>query len=120
MYGFPGNLEYSRIIGHSATQICVGQFDLQFTLGDFRFIAQSPVTLLKNGISIGAWDGVSWPDSAFYDMMNVAVTGIELPDTRTMHISFENGITIVLHDNSDMYETLHIVVGEAPSGLYIV
>jgi hypothetical protein len=120
MYGIPSDLNYSSMIGKFATQICVGQFDIQFTLGDFCFIIQSPIQVYKDGIRIGGWDAASWPDSAFYDLMNVAVAKVDLPDNKTMRIAFENGLVAELADDSDRYETMQIVVGKAPGAVYIV
>ena len=120
MYGIPSNLNYASMIGEFTTQICVGPFDLQFTLGDFRFIIQSPVDLFKDGIRIGGWDGASWPDAAFYDLMNVAVASVDLPNDKTMRISFENGLVAELADDSDKYESMQIIVGKAPGAVYIV
>jgi hypothetical protein len=120
MYGFPPNLDYASIVGQFTTQICVEPFDLQFTLGDFRFILQSPVNVLREGTVVGAWDAVSWPEPAFYDLMNVPVISVDLPDNRTMIIRFEEGLEAVLVDDSDRYETMQIVVGPAPGAVYIV
>ena len=120
MYGIPSDLNYASMIGEFTTQICVGPLDLQFTLGDFRFIVQSPIEIFKDEIRIGGWDGASWPDAAFYDLMNVAVAGVDLLDDKTMRISFENGLIAELTDDSDRYESMQIIVGKAPGAVYIV
>ena len=120
MYGIPSDLNYASMIGEFTTQVGVGQFDIQFTIGDFRFIIQSPIHLFKDGIPVGGWDGASWPDTAFYDLMNVAVASVDLPNDKTMRISFENGLVAELADDSDKYETMQIVVGKAPGVVYIV
>jgi hypothetical protein len=120
MYGIPSELNTSSMIGESTTQISVGQFDIQFTLGDFRFIIQSPIALFKDGVRLGGWDGKSWPDAAFYELMNVAVVSVDLPNERVMRISFESGLVAELADDSDEYETMQIIVGKAPGTVYIV
>ena len=120
MYGIPSDLNYASMIGEFTTQVCVGQFDLQLTLGDFRFIIQSSVDIFKDGIRVGGWDGASWPDAVFYDLMNVAVTGVDLTNDKTMHISFENGLVAQLIDDSDKYESMQIIVGKSPGVVYIV
>ncbi len=117
MSGFPSDLDYSSMVGELTTQVCVGQFDIQFSLGDFRFIVQSPINLTRDGISVGGWDAASWPDSAFYDLMNLAVTNVDLLDSRTMRIAFENGLVAELADDSDRYETMQIVVGKSPGAV---
>jgi len=120
MYGLPRDLDYSSMVGEFTTQVCIGQFDLQFSLGDFRFIVQSPIQLIKDGKPIGNWDAGSWPDPAFYDMMNVAVASVVLLDGKTMRINFENELTAELTDDSDRYETMQIIVGKAPGAVYII
>lgn len=120
MYGFPSNLDYSTMVGEFTTQVCVGQFDLQFMLGNFRFIVQSPIRLIRDGNLIGGWDAASWPDPAFYGLMNVTVTGVDFPDNKTMRIVFESGLIAELTDNSDRHETMQIIVGKEPGAVHIV
>ena len=120
MYGFPSDLNYSMIVGEFTTQLCVGPYDLQFTLGEMHFAVSSPIKLFRDGVQVGGWDGASWPDPAFYELMNVAVVSVEIPDKRTLRISFENGLDAVLSDDSDQYETLQIIVGKAPGVVYII
>ena len=120
MYGIPSDLNYASMIGEFTTQVGVGQFDVQLTLGDFRFIIQSPIHLFKDGIRVGGWPPPPWPDTAFYDLMNVAVASVDLPNDKTIRISFENGLIAELSDDSDKYETMQIIVGKAPGAVYIV
>ena len=120
MYRFPTDLDLSPIVGEFTTQICVGQFDLQFSLGLFRFIVYSPIELLRDGCPIGSWDSVSWPPPAFYDLMNTAVVGVELLDERTLVLRFDNGLEARLVDDSDQYETMQIIVGANRDAVYII
>src|SRR4249919_130037 len=120
MYRFPTDLDFSSLVGEFTTQICVGQFDLQFSLGKFRFIVYSPIELLKDGCPIGTWDSVSWPPPAFYDLMGTAVASAELADERTLVLRFENRLEVRLVDDSDQYETMQIIVGKDPGASHII
>ncbi len=120
MYGFPSDLNYSMIIGEFTTQFCVGPFDLQFTLGEMHFIVSSPIKIFRNEVQVGSWNGARWPDPVFYELMNVPVASVEVPDKQILRISFENGLDAVLSDDSDQYESLQIIVGKAPGVVYII
>jgi hypothetical protein len=120
MYGFPTDLDFSSVVGEFTTLIGVGQFDLQFSLGKFRFVVQSPITLHREGRAVATWDSVTWPPPEFYDLMNTPVVSAELTDGRTLVLRFENGLAAHLVDDSDQYETMQIIVGESPAAVYIV
>jgi hypothetical protein len=49
MYRFSKELDLSSVVGKFTTQLRVGQFDLQFTLGPVSFSVQSPIRLLRDG-----------------------------------------------------------------------
>jgi len=108
MYRVPLDLDLSKIVGEFATQLRVGQFDLQFTFGAVNFAIQSPVTLSRDGEVVGSWNEGRWPDATFYDVMNSSVTRWQIPDDRRIVIHLENGLTINLTDDSDQYECMHI------------
>jgi len=55
MYRIPKELDLSPIVGDFTTQIKIGQFDLQFTIGDVSFAIQSPVNLFHGGELIADW-----------------------------------------------------------------
>jgi hypothetical protein len=56
MYRIPNDLDLSNVVGQFTTQICVGQFDLQFSFGKVNIAVQSQVDLVQNGKVIGSWD----------------------------------------------------------------
>jgi hypothetical protein len=120
MYGFPADLDLSPIIGEFTTQLCVGQFDLSFSLGQFRFVVYSRIELRRNAESIATWDSVSWPPSEFYNLMNTRVVTAEISGGRALVLAFENGLEAHLTDDSDQYETMQIIVGTDPSTVYII
>jgi hypothetical protein len=119
MYRVPLDLDLSKIVGEFATQVGVGQFDLQFTFGPVNFAIQSPVTLSRNGEVVGGWKEGQWPDATFYDVMNSSVIRWEIPDDRRIVIHLANGLAIHLNDDSDQYECMQISF-EGDSGVAII
>ena len=117
MYRVPDDLDLSSTVGDFLTQIAVGQGDLQFTLGGFRFMAMSSVTLRRAGEQIAAWTQGTWPQAAFYDVMNTAVVGCEVEDERTIAFRFDNGVEMRLIDDSDQFETIQI---SGDKGLWVI
>ena len=115
MYRIPSDLDLSEIVGESTTQICVGQFDLQFTFGPVSFAIMSQVNLKREGELIGIWEEKKWPDAAFYEVMNVNVSKYEIPNDRQIIIYLENGIEIHLSDDSDQYECMLIQIEGDPT-----
>ena len=108
MYRVPLDLDLSKIVGEFATQVRVGQFDLQFTFGPVNFAIHSQVTLSRNGELVGNWKEGQWPDATFYDVLNSSVIRWEIPDDRRIVIHLENGLAIHLNDDSDQYECMQI------------
>jgi hypothetical protein len=115
MYRVPIDLDLSAIVGQFTTQVRVGQFDVQLTFGPVNFAIQSHIKLVRNGEVIGTWEEGRWPDSGFYETMNVKVSKWQIPDDRNIVIYLENGLEIHLADNSDRYECMQISVEGAPS-----
>ena len=120
MYGFPVDLDLSPIVGEFTTQLCVGQFDVAFSLGSIRFLVQSPITLTRQGQVVGRWDPANWPPAEFYHLMNTPVAEVKATGTKTLVIRFENGLEAHLADESDQYESMQIIVGPSPGKVYIV
>ncbi|MEM8710835.1 MAG: hypothetical protein AAGG01_07780 [Planctomycetota bacterium] len=117
MYSVPADLDLSSTVGDFLTQIAVGQFDLQFTLGGTRFMAMSLVTLHRGGDQVAAWTQGTWPEPSFYDLMNTSVVTCEVENDRTITFQFENGIEMRLIDDSDEFESIHIRNDE---GLWVI
>jgi hypothetical protein len=100
MYRIPKELDLSCVVGKLATQVRVGQFDLQFTFGRVNFSVQPPVDLFRDGKLLAHWEEGRWPDPGFYDIMNTEVRRCEVVNDRLIVFEFENGITMHLADNS--------------------
>ena len=120
MYRVPLDLDLSAIVGEFTTQIRVGQFDIQFSFGPVTFAIESPVSLVRQGEVIGGWSEGRWPDSGFFDTMNVNVSKWEIPNDRTIQIHLENGIEIHLSDDSDAYECMQIYLEGSPLPAFII
>ena len=115
MYKVPKNLDLSPVIGEFTTQIRVGQFDIQFTLGKVNFAVTSPVNLLRDGKIVAHWEEGIWPDSGFYDIMNTNVSRCDIVTDRLIVIGFENGLEMHLEDDSEQYESMVITFEGSPS-----
>jgi hypothetical protein len=115
MYRIPKDLDLSPIVGEFTTQICVGQFDLQFTFGSVGFMIESPVNIFRNGKLVAHWEEGKWPDPGFYDVMNAKVTRCDVVNDKLIVIAFENALEMHLEDNSDQYESMQISFAGDPS-----
>ena len=115
MYRIPKELDLSPVVGEFTTQVRVGQFDIQFTLGDVNFAVTSPVDLFRDGKCIAHWEEGRWPEPGFYDIMNTNVTRCEVVNDRLIEIQFENGVQMKLVDDSDQYESMVITFKRNPS-----
>ena len=110
MYKIPLNLDLTKIVGCVATQILVGQFDIQFSFGEVRFVVQSRIDLVRDDQIIGSWREGRWPDSQFYEVMNTNVLGYKIPTEREVVIYLSNEISMHLHDDSDQFECIRIAI----------
>lgn len=115
MYRIPRDLDLSKVVGQSTTQIQVGQFDIQFSFGDVHFAVQSDIDLIRKGETIGSWREGAWPPPQFFEIMNVDVAKCEIPNDRKIIIHLDNGIAIHLNDNSDQFESMQISIKGEPS-----
>lgn len=115
MYRIPKDLDLSPATGQFTTQIRVGQFDIQFSLGDVHFSVTSQINLFRGGELVGRWEEGKWPDAAFYDIMNTEVRRCEAVTDRMIVIAFANGLEMHLSDDSDQYECMQIRFKDNPS-----
>jgi hypothetical protein len=120
MYGFPSSLDLLAMVGQSATQLHVGQFDLQFNLGPVHFTVESPVTLYRGDTAVARWEAERWPDAGFQEILNVKVAGYEVASNKLLVIAFANGMVMHLADSSDRCESLQITVSTDPPATVIV
>ena len=114
MYRIPKDLDLSKIVGKSTTQIHVGQYDIQFSFGEVDFQVESEIHIVCDGDVIGEWRGGHWPSPSFFKIMNVDVIRYETPDDRTIVIYLNGGLEIHMFDNSDQFECLQISIHGQP------
>lgn len=119
MYRIPDELDLSCVIGEFTTQIHVGKYDLQFSLGKVHFSIWSPILLFDSEKEVGMWQEGKWPDPAFIELFNVSVTECVIRDNRHIILRFENGFEMHLADASDEYESMSISI-EGESGPWII
>lgn len=120
MYRFPLDLDLSPLVGQFTTQLCVGAFDLQFSLGDYSFIVQGGLDLYRDGVVVATYRADSWPSHEFYGLLNAEVSSAFFHDETTLVISFTNGLEARVLDTSDQYESCQILVGKTNPTVYIV
>ena len=119
MYRIPKELELSKLNGQFTTQICIGPFDIQFSIGDVHFAVFSEVKLTQNGEQVAVWSEGDWPSSEFYSVMNVEVDSHSIPNDREIVITFKNGYSMHIYDNSDQYESMHISL-KGEEGIWVI
>jgi len=120
MYRIPKDLDLSPIVGDFTTQLRVGQYDIQFTLGNINFAVASSIKLYRSGTLVTHWKGQGWPSSEFYDIMNTEVTHWKIIGDTIIAIEFANGMSMHLEDDLDQYESMNICFGNDPtSTIYI-
>lgn len=112
MYRIPDDLDLSYLIGRYTSQIGVGQFDLQFRFDEMMFAIYSRASVYKGKDLAGNWEPEKWPDSCFYEIMNVNVIRTEVVDKRVIRIFFENSMSIEMVEDEDPYESMRISIGE--------
>lgn len=115
MYRIPEELDLSPVVGEFTTQLRVGQYGLQFTFGPVNFAVQSPVNLFGESRRLAHWEQRTWPDPAFYDIMNVDLRRCKVVNDRLIVFEFENGIQMHREDNSDQFESMQITFEGDPS-----
>ncbi len=115
MHRIAKELDLSPVIGEFTTQLRVGQFDLHFTFGRVTFVVESPINLFRNGKLVAHWEQGRWPESGFFDVMNVEITRCDTPNDRLIVLEFNNGIAMHLVDDSDQYECIRINFEGDPS-----
>lgn len=114
MYRIPADLDLSPLVGEFATQVRVGRFDVQFAFGPVHFSVESPIRLFRDGKSIGRWESGRWPPPEFLEIMNAEVLRYEIPDDRRIALELDNGIAILLEDDSDDRECFQISIEGNP------
>ncbi|MCK7597765.1 hypothetical protein M0G74_10835 [Microbulbifer sp. CAU 1566] len=114
MYCIPKELDLSKAIGEFTTQICIGKYDFQFSLGKVHFTVESPITLLRGGDLVATWKEGTWPESGFIEIFNVPVTKALIASDEKIIIFFENSLEMHLVDNSDQFESMQISIEGEP------
>jgi len=119
MYRIPSDLDLNTIIGEPITQLRIGQYDIQFNIGNAHFSVWSPITLVKEGAVIGKWEEDRWPDPSFKDILNVNVVNFDIPNDRLIILYYENLVEMHLEDSSDQFESMSISI-EGETGPWII
>ena len=110
MKKIPKELDLSALVGEVTTQIRVGQYDIQFSIGKVNFSIWSPIKIIRDGKEIGNWEENKWPDSAFLEVLNIKVSKYEIRDFKFIALYFENGIEMNFGINDEQFESMSIYI----------
>ena len=108
MHRIPKNLDLSPAVGEYTSQFGIGPGDFQFAFGPVHFSVYSPIKVLREGEVVAQWEKGSWPSSGFYEILNAEVLCCKAINDRKIVFEFVNGLSMVLEDDSDQYESFLI------------
>lgn len=111
MYRFPADLDLSSIIGQDLCQLCLGPYDLQLHFSNFALgiSVWSDASLLSGQTALSQWHpGEGWNTLEFQKLVNATVAGFKVVDKSNLYIDFTNGLTLVLTDESEQFESIAI------------
>ena len=116
MHRIPKNLDLSPVVGEFTSQIGIGPGDFQIAFGPVHFSVYSPIKVLREGEVVAKWTEGSWPTSGFYEILNAEVLSCKAINDRQIVFDFVNGLSMVLEDDTDQYESFQIIFkGESDS-----
>ena len=125
MYGVPKNLDLSRFDGALLTQICIGEFQVQF---HFQQVASNFHQSASISVE-GKWEVrdsaglfVDWMErhaslsqrDSFYAhrLLGSTVTAYRVDPPESLTLQFSSGHTLTVFDDSRQYESFSIQPGD--------
>jgi hypothetical protein len=113
MYGLkPEDISHLRTLeGKEITQICVGQYDLQFHFHpDGNISVQGRCEMLdESGRIIDVWENGQRSDTfRFFELLGQAVVKVEIDSPKSFAAHFQGGCKLRPIDNSDQYESFSV------------
>ena len=111
MYGVPADLDLSLLQGAQLTQVCLGQFDVQFhfqpvgaitVTGAWELFDEAGVSLDHSGAS------GSRPQSQFPRLLGQEIVGITVVAPHHLELKFARGDSLRLIDDSKEFESFTI------------
>lgn len=122
MYCIPADLDLREIVGSNLDQICLGRYDVQFRFGCGTVICvQSRATLKEADAIIAIWsEKQNWTTLEFQRLLNLSATSFSVPHKRLLEIQFPNALSLQLHDDSEMYESMQIYQRGVADGPIII
>lgn len=116
MYGVPGDLDLRLFVGTFLTQVCIGRYDLPFHFAHMN-------------ASLAVWGGWELRDAAgrlldgavedpdnrecyrLHRLLGATVIGSRLDPPRSFTLSFDNGLSLTVFDDSEQHESFSIQPG---------
>ena len=110
MYGLDPSLNLDDIVGEDLSQIGLAKYSVAFHFGSGTFVSvQSRVTVEVGGHTVAVWkEEGRWTELRHQELVGQKVVGYSVKSRRLLQIEFENGMTLLLHDDSEQYESFQI------------
>ena len=110
MYGVPEKDDLVGLVGKELIQICIGvnQVFLQFEK-NVRINVESRIEYPTFGGEVGNF---CCENAFLIGLLGSTVSEVYRADNRTLGITFSNGNSVELKDDSDQYESFQIKIGD--------
>jgi uncharacterized protein DUF6188 len=113
MYGISKNTDLSFLLGKIVEQVCLGQFQTQVHLEDASIRIESKHTLaFADGAREIVWERTGFPSDGISKLLGQTLTGVSVVEDGVLELAFSLGDRLLVFDDSDQYESFHIVCGK--------
>jgi hypothetical protein len=108
MYGFSDSSELHSLLGAELLQICIGRNEviLNFFPDNTKITISSIDAFFRDNINI--LDGVFVNEGYNRNIIGDKISGITVQDRQHLLIEFSGGLNLLLTDDSEQYEAVHI------------
>ena len=115
MHGVPANLDLQQFQGDYLTQLCIGQYDLQFNFGAGSNITVEGHWELRDARGILLDQAIKPPALRecykVHVLLLATVTSFLVDPPRSFTLLFDNGMKLTVFDSSEQYESFSIQPG---------
>ena len=109
MYPIPANPDLTGIIDSPLTQVCFGEFILQFHFeSNARLECQGTIQHSDQGTQLATWADGKLSGPAFLSLLGKRPTRFQVISSEKLELYFENGQILTLLNDSEQYESFQI------------
>jgi hypothetical protein len=117
MYGVPANLDLRQFLGDYLTQLCIGQYDLQFIFGKGSSISVQGQWELRDAAgTLLDHDFVDQPAKResykAHFLLGATVTASQVNPPQSFTLFFDTGMMLTIFDDSKQHESFSIQPGD--------